>query len=86
MENKRRGRPCKEEKMKNYMIRLTEQDRTRILRLSKKFNISRAEAIRTALEMACDAVFPVDEYSVNEFTEEEEPEEEDDCMYFSDMH
>ena len=86
MENKRRGRPCKEEKMTNYMIRLGDQDQSRILRLSKKFNISRAEAIRMALEMACDTVFPVDEYSVNEFAYEEEHEEEDDYMDFSDMH
>ena len=86
MENKRRGRPCKEEKMTNYMIRLGDQDRSRILRLSKKFNISRAEAIRMALEMACDTVFPVDECCVNEFTYEEEQEEEDDYTDFSDMH
>ena len=86
MENKRRGRPCEEGKMTNYMIRLGDQDRSRILRLSKKFNISRAEAIRMALEMTCDTVFPVDEYSVNEFAYEEEHEEEDDYMDFSDMH
>lgn len=77
MANKRRGRPCKEEnkKMKNYMIRLSEQDRTNILRLSTKFDVTRAEAVRIALEMACDSVFPVDDFYIDEIIDEEENEE-----------
>ena len=56
MESKRRGRPCKEEKMTNYSIRLDKEDQDSLEYLSRKLKVSQPEAMRIAIKSTYDSV------------------------------
>lgn len=56
MENKRRGRPCKEEKMTNHCIRLDKEDQNSLEYLSKNLGASHSEAVRIAIKATRDRV------------------------------
>ena len=56
MESKRRGRPCKEEKMTNHSIRLDKEDQDSLEYLSRKLKVSQAEAMRIAIKSTRDSV------------------------------
>lgn len=79
MENKRRGRPCKEEKTVPFHFRMNTDDHLRLLRLSKYLKVSQAEAMRMALDTTYDRLFSSnDDYAEDYF--EEEGEEAEDFM------
>ena len=77
MENKRRGRPCKEEKMKQCHFGMNIDEHLLLLRLSKYLKVSQAEAMRMALKMTCGRLFSNDDDCVEDYFEEEGEEEED---------
>lgn len=76
MENKRRGRPCKEEKTVQCHFGMNTDDHLLLLRLSKYLKVSQAEAMRLALKMTCGRLFSNDD----DYIEEEGEEEEEDFM------
>lgn len=78
MENKRRGRPCKEEKTVQCHFGMNTDEHLLLLRLSKYLKVSQAEAMRLALKMTCNRLFANgDDYTEDDFEEEGEEEEED---------
>lgn len=80
MESKRRGRPCKEEKMKQCHFGMNTDEHLLLLRLSKYLKVSRSEAMRLALKMTCDRLFSNDDEYIEDYYEEEDEEEEGDYM------
>ena len=77
MENKRRGRPCKEEKTVQCHFGMNTDEHLRLLRLSKYLKVSQAEAMRLALKMTCNRLFSNDDDYVENYVEEEGEKEED---------
>lgn len=76
MENKRRGRPCKEEKTVQCHFGMNTDEHLLLLRLSKYLKVSQSEAMRLALKMTCNHLFSNDD----DYIEEEGEEEEEDFM------
>lgn len=78
MGEKRRGRPCKEEKMKNYSIRLGKEDCDKLDDLSKQLNMSPSKAIRLALRLTHARLVPDEQEYFENFLEDTDEEEEND--------
>ena len=78
MENKRRGRPCKEENMKNYSIRLGKEDCDKLDDLSKQLDMSPSKTIRFALRLTHARLVPDEQEYFENFLEDTDEEEEND--------
>lgn len=77
MENKHRGRPCKEEKTVQCHFGMNMNEHLRLLRLSKYLKVSQAEVMRMALDTTYNRLFPNNDDYVDDCFEEEGEEEED---------
>ena len=82
MENKRRGRPCKEEKMTNHSIRLDKEDQDRLDVLCKQLDLSPSKTIRFALKLTYNRLVPSEEeYFENCLENTDDDEENIGFMY-----